>query len=537
MITLCKRGSPRDRRRSLTGVVVVVAALGLAPAASADGWSLVPVQTQSNWAASALSGVSCPYGGTTSTKSPCIGVGYDQVIGDTPSALIEYWDGSAWSVWQASGPGGSNRSELYSVSCPSTTFCTAVGFYVPNSTGVMTPLVYTLRGGNWVQQTVNGASGDLDSVSCQSSTFCVAVGESAVVWNGSNFSVESAPVGGPAPLSLAGVSCAAATSGFCLAVGYIRSGGVTRPYAEAYESGQWVVQTNLGGPFPVEPGTTEPAFLTGVYCVTAQDCQVVGEYSAGNDGIATNEVWGAELNGSVWSLSSLPPSGVGASFGAVTCPQECWTVGGFDSSHGREAFADNQAGTTWGFASLPTPGGLSSGLGAVSCALINYCLAVGTTRNPAGTGTGAFAERYLYTIPTPGGGGRTCVSLNCLPPPPGTPHHFALTASGTERHGATVIAVLHKPRKLVLLVEGVRRHRRVIVGEVPLGSHPIGTSRIHWNLWVDRHVLAPGTYEVSLHSISVDVLSPATAPGAITLTVGANRQVHVSRPTPHGGLP
>jgi hypothetical protein len=113
-----------------------------------------------------------------STTSPCVGVGYDQVIGDTHSALIERWNGSAWSVWQASGPGGSNQGQLYSVSCPSTTFCMAVGSYVPNSTGFSTPLVYTLTGGNWVQQTVNGVFGGLDSVSCQSSSFCVAVGES-----------------------------------------------------------------------------------------------------------------------------------------------------------------------------------------------------------------------------------------------------------------------------------------------------------------------------------------------------------------------
>jgi hypothetical protein len=170
----------------------------------------------------------------------------------------------------------------------------------------------------------------------------------------------------------------------------------------------------------------------------------------------------------------------------------------------------------------------------VSWALINYCLAVGTARTAAGSV--AFAERYLYTIPSAGPGGRTCVSLNCLPPPPGTPHRYALTASGIERRGATVIAVLHKPRKLVLLDEEIRRHRRVILGEVPLGRYPAGTSRIPWHLRLDRHLLAPGGYEVSLHSISVGVLSPAIPPREFTLTVKANRQVHVGRPTRSGGL-
>lgn len=525
MITLCTSGRPgrRGRRRPLTGVAVVVAALACAPAALAEGWSLVPVQTESNWAASALNGVSCPYGGTASTKSPCFGVGYDQVTGGTPSALIEYWDGSAWSVWQASGPGGSERSELDSVSCTSATSCMAVGSYVPNSSPVTVPLVYTLSDGEWVQKNAPGGVTVLDSVSCQSSTFCAAVGDAALVWNGSGF---RAPVYPPVSGFLNGVSCAAATSGFCVAVGYIRPGGVAQPYGVAYEDGQWAVPTSWGPRFPVTPSATTYAVLTGVYCITAQSCQAVGSYNSGG----ANQVWGAALGANTWSLSSLPPSGVGANGAAVTCPQECWAVGDYTSSSGLQAFADEQSGTGWDFASLPTPAGLDSSLNGVSCALINYCLAVGRARNPAGLG--AFAERYLYTIPTSGSGGRTCVSLNCPPAQSGTPHHFALTAAGAERAGATVIAVLRKPRTLVLLVEAVHGHRRVIVGLVRLGRHLAGTARIHWNLRVDRHPLPPGTYQVSLHAISLEVLSPATPPGEITLTVKANRQVHA----PHGGL-
>jgi hypothetical protein len=375
-----------------------------------------------------------------------------------------------------------------------------------------------------VQQTVNGTL--LASVSCQSSTFCVAVGDVAVVWNGSGFSTQFEP----ATAFLDGVSCAAATSGSCEAVGYIEAASQTLPYAVAYENGQWA----SGGPLPVEPSATRRAFLTGVYCVTAQSCQAVGNYSTS---AGTGEIWGAGLSGSTWSLSSLPPSGVGASFGvggAVTCPQECWAVGSYASSNGEQGFADDQSGATWGFASLPAPGGVASFLNAVSCAQINYCLAVGTTSNPKGTV--AFAERYTYTIPSGGSGGRKCVSLNCLPLPPGTPHRFVLSGLGTEGHGATVIAVLLTPRTLVLLVEEVRHHRRVIVGLVPLGSYHVGTSRIHWDLRVAHHLLSPGTYEVSLSSISVDVLSPATPPGAFTLTVKADGQVRVGRSVRQGGL-
>jgi hypothetical protein len=92
-----------------------------------------------------------------------------------------------------------------------------------------------------------------------------------------------------------------------------------------------------------------------------------------------------------------------------------------------------------------------------------------------------------------------------------------------------VIAVLHKPRTLVLLVQGIRRRHPVIIGLVALGSHPVGTSKIHWNLRVEGRLLGKGTYEVTLHSISVDVLSPATPPGELTLTVKADGRVEVRK--------
>ncbi len=92
-----------------------------------------------------------------------------------------------------------------------------------------------------------------------------------------------------------------------------------------------------------------------------------------------------------------------------------------------------------------------------------------------------------------------------------------------------MIAVLHQPRRLVLLVQGVRHHHRVIIGLVPLGHYPPGTSRIAWNLRVDGKRLSPATYQISLHSISLDVLSTATPPGQMTLAVNPNRQVSVEK--------
>jgi hypothetical protein len=330
------------------------------------------------------------------------------------------------------------------------------------------------------------------------------------------------------------VSCAAAQSFYCLGVGgETTSGGVGRPYVVQFDDGSLESLSNTtDGRFVVAPSGTSDAVLTGVSCLEASVCRVIGNYYGPTAQTQINP-WAAITTSSGWSLQPVPPSDAAAGFGtgdSVNCPNECWAVGNYIGSNGLAVFADTLNGSTWEFASLPSPSGFEQQLNAVSCAADNDCEAVGYYR-PSATSSAfvPFAERYTYTVPTSGGGGRQCVSLNCPPPAPGTPHHFALTAHGTEANGATVTAVLRKPRTLVLLVQRVRHHQDVIVGLVRLGHYPIGAFRIPWNLRVKRHLLSPGTYKITLHSIAVDVLSPATPPGERTLAVTANRQVKVGK--------
>jgi hypothetical protein len=144
------------------------------------------------------------------------------------------------------------------------------------------------------------------------------------------------------------------------------------------------------------------------------------------------------------------------------------------------------------------------------------CEAVGQFTNTSGQ-LEPLAEQYqVITIP------RGCCRLF-------TPHHFALTVSGFENQGATITAELKKPKALELLVERKHQRRLIIVGLVPLGSHPAGTSRIHWNLHVADRSLGKGTYEVSLRSVVDGILSPPTPPGEIALTVNNNGHVKVGK--------
>jgi len=97
----------------------------------------------------------------------------------------------------------------------------------------------------------------------------------------------------------------------------------------------------------------------------------------------------------------------------------------------------------------------------------------------------------------------------------------------TEAQGAKVTVNLHKPRTLALLVQKVRGHRLLTVGEVHLGTHPAGKSHIHWNLRVNGRLLPAGSYEVSLHALNGKLLSVPAPPGPLTLIVLANGHVHV----------
>jgi hypothetical protein len=99
------------------------------------------------------------------------------------------------------------------------------------------------------------------------------------------------------------------------------------------------------------------------------------------------------------------------------------------------------------------------------------------------------------------------------------PKFFGLVLHRSEKRGATVIAVLRKPRVLVLLVRRVLRRGFVSVGLVHLGARPAGRSQSHWNLRVNRRPLPPGRYQVIMYALDDTVLSLPAAPGPRTLIV------------------
>ncbi len=267
-----------------------------------------------------LRGVSCL------TTSDCVAVGYyrdtgeaewHESIGENVEPLAEHWNGSEWTMMPVAAPSGADAGWLEEVSCTSSTECTAVGSF-KDSSGIEETLAERWNGNEWTIQTTpnpTGASGSgLKSVSCASSTECTAVGyfnnssgveeTLAERWNGSGWSIQPTPnSGGVEPSNrLSGVSCTSPTA--CMAVGTheyrMGSNIVWATMAERWDGSQWSIQ-----PTP-EPSPSEGSNLFSVSCTSASACTAVGNNRNPTASERGAQPLGERWNGTEWSLLEVP---------------------------------------------------------------------------------------------------------------------------------------------------------------------------------------------------------------------------------------
>jgi hypothetical protein len=134
-------------------------------------WTIQPVTNVSGTTDGVLSGVSC------SSATACMAVGgYDQ--GSRAVALSEIWNGTTWTPHATPPLAKAKQTALASVSCESSGQCTAVGFIYKHHHAKM--LAEAWNGSSWgVLTTVIPAGSiatDLVSLSCPSTIYCTAVG-------------------------------------------------------------------------------------------------------------------------------------------------------------------------------------------------------------------------------------------------------------------------------------------------------------------------------------------------------------------------
>ena len=199
----------------------------------------------------------------------CVSAGIVRVAMIPPSAAQAA--PSVWSVTRSPNAGAGpsqGPNELFGISCFSSTFCMAVGyFYDPPSNQTLTE---KWDGSRWISGSSAGEGdfGVLDAVSCTSPTSCMAVGYDTVSgndqtlaesWNGSEWSILPTPnISG----SLEAVSCSGIST--CVAVGnyYDNGSGLQNTLMESWNGSTWSVVAS-----PTPPPSMANPDLVGVSCI------------------------------------------------------------------------------------------------------------------------------------------------------------------------------------------------------------------------------------------------------------------------------
>lgn len=207
-------------------------------------------------------------------------------------ALAEHWDGSTWTVQTAVTPPGVAFAELFGIWCASAANCTATGYYTTGVTsGPGQALVEHWDGSAWtIEPAPANPPGSyvsiLDAVSCTSAASCTAVGASLYVssptsrtlaerWNGSRWTIETtARPSGSIEDGLSGVSCTSSAS--CTAVGaYTKKPDTGLTLAEHWNGSTWTVQQTAFPP--------RHKVLNALSCTSASACTAVGGSSTASE--------------------------------------------------------------------------------------------------------------------------------------------------------------------------------------------------------------------------------------------------------------
>jgi hypothetical protein len=356
---------------------------------SGNTWKVQNPPISSSFDSSGLSDLKC----RTSSQCTAVGFYHDPTTGNR--ALVEVY-APRWQAEQVFSPTGAIAASLDQTSCPTFTFCEAVGG-AEDSGSVFPAFAEQWNGGSWViQSTPNANNTVLSGVSCTSTTNCVAVGDqvgpsSTLItlvesFDGTSWNTVSSPnPSGAIHSYLTSVSCTSSSA--CMATGFWTDGsGAEHTLAEQYNGSSWSVLTSP------DPGSGTDPQLSSVSCASATSCIAAGNYLTPSYTLLA-EHW----NGSSWTVltSTNPIGGTAGVFGGVSCNSAsmCMAVGTYFNGS-RETPMD----TKWNGSSL-TPadaafpaGATSANLSDVACTGATGCIAVGSKNTPSGTF--AFAEGW-----------------------------------------------------------------------------------------------------------------------------------------------
>jgi hypothetical protein len=252
----------------------------------ADRWNGVRWTITRPRAPSRSGGPPVSYLGAVSCVSSarCFAVGYTgNAAGTSGRTFAESWNGKRWTIERTPRQPGAAASFLSGISCVSMRSCVAAGF-VNRTTGPGSALIERWNGTAWSADRVPNPAGatsvQLSGISCASASACTAVGFFTIVtgievmiaerWDGVRWTLDRTLYPrGARFVQLSGVSCAA--PGECTAVGLFNNiAGIDVTLAETRRTDTWTIERT-----PHPPGSTD-ASLAAVSCVSASLCTAVG---------------------------------------------------------------------------------------------------------------------------------------------------------------------------------------------------------------------------------------------------------------------
>jgi hypothetical protein len=270
--------------------------------------------------------VSCP------SSTFCVAVG--------TNGYAQTFNGSSWGTPQFIDPSlNLSGSPLTSISCPSAAFCATVD---------QAGYALTFNGNSWTPRTqIDNTGNGLTAVSCASASFCVAGdgGGNGFVYNGASWSAPIIIDNTSNHEGIGGIACPSAS--FCVAVG---------------EAGSVETSTDGGATWTNPPEIIGSNDLTSVSCPSTTFCVAVD--TAGNAYTYSSGTWSAAdpidtANGQIG----------GGALDSVSCPSSSFCAA-FDGLEDVLMFN----GSSWS-----APQKLESGAvlrPGVSCASSSFCAAV-----------------------------------------------------------------------------------------------------------------------------------------------------------------
>ncbi len=300
-----------------------VGSIGVTTSDGGSTWASTPILRGVKY----LQALACP-----ATRT-CVAVGSNPLGNGDRGAVLRTLDGGRTWVLAPALPTGVGR--LVDVSCPTKSFCMAVG--VTSSITNAVAVISNDAGQSWRTVRLPKGEEDLSLVTCTTRRCCIAEGE------------MEATIGDPESGSRLSIIITTANRG------------------SAWK--QSSLSTNNAAPIGI------PTF-SGLTCATPTHCLLVGDATPG-DGSPSGMIASSIDGGASWTFQAVPP---GTTFlNSISCGSsvQCAVAGGGIEARGgidRDILTTTDAGKTWISRVVPAA---SVGLDGVSCPSATSCMAVG----------------------------------------------------------------------------------------------------------------------------------------------------------------